>query len=135
MGAATLPTAVRTNFERVTGVPMIEGYGLTEGTCASTFMPLGDTRYGSVGPPLPYQRVKALRLDTEGRPTGDCAAGETGMLAISGPAVFPGYLRPGPDGPAPDPAGVIQGGRPLRGASFYTQVLPCRGFHTCHRRG
>ncbi|CPT91924.1 acyl-CoA synthetase [Mycobacteroides abscessus] len=115
VGAATLPTAVRTNFERVTGVPMIEGYGLTEGTCASTFMPLGDTRYGSVGPPLPYQRVKALRLDREGRPTGDCAAGETGMLAISGPAVFPGYLRPGPDGPAPDPAGVIQDGWLLTG--------------------
>ncbi|MGC7332190.1 AMP-binding protein, partial [Mycobacteroides abscessus subsp. massiliense] len=34
---------------------------------------------------------------------------------ISGPAVFPGYLRPGPDGPAPDPAGVIQDGWLLTG--------------------
>lgn len=115
VGAAALPTAVRANFEACTRVPMIEGYGLTEGTCASTFMPLGDTRYGSVGLPLPYQRVKALRLDTDGRAIGDCAAGETGMLAIAGPAVFPGYLRPGPNGPAPDPTDVIQDGWLLTG--------------------
>ncbi|WP_234791651.1 acyl-CoA synthetase [Mycolicibacterium mucogenicum] len=115
VGAAALPSAVRTDFEAATGVPMIEGYGLTEGTCASTFVPLGDTRYGSVGPPLPYQAVKAVHRDDAGRPTGDCPAGEVGMLAISGPAVFPGYLRHGPDGPVPDPAGVIEDGWLLTG--------------------
>ena len=115
VGAAALPNAVRSEFEAATGVPMIEGYGLTEGTCASTFVPLGDARYGSVGPPLPYQTVKAVHLDDDGRPAGDCPAGEVGMLAISGPAVFPGYLRQGPDGPAPDPAGVIEDGWLLTG--------------------
>lgn len=115
VGAAPLPSAVRADFESTTGVPMIEGYGLTEATCASTFMPLGDSRRGSVGPPLPYQRVRALRLDVEGRPDEVCPPGEVGMLAISGPAVFPGYLRPGPDGPAPDPAGVVVDGWLLTG--------------------
>ncbi len=115
VGAAALPTAVRREFEAATGVPMIEAYGLTEATCASTFVPLGDTRYGSVGRPLPYQHVKAVRLDEAGRPCGDCPAGEVGMLVISGPAVFPGYLRDGPDGPAPDPTGAIEDGWLLTG--------------------
>lgn len=115
VGAAALPTAVRTQFEAATGIPMIEGYGLTEATCASTFVPLGDARYGSVGLPLPYQQVKAVRLDDEGRPADDCPAGEVGVLAISGPAVFPGYLRQGPNGPAPDPTGVIEDGWLLTG--------------------
>ncbi|MEE6169663.1 MULTISPECIES: acyl-CoA synthetase [unclassified Mycolicibacterium] len=115
VGAAPLPSAVRADFESATGTPMIEGYGLTEGTCASTFMPLGDARHGSVGTPLPYQRVQALRLDDDGRPAGICPPGEIGMLAISGPAVFPGYLRASPNGPTPDPTGVVVDGWLLTG--------------------
>jgi len=115
VGAASLPTAVRTNFEATTGVPMLEAYGLTEATCASTIVPMGDTRCGSVGLPLPYQLVKAVRLDDQGRPAGDCPVGEVGVLAISGPAVFPGYLRHGHHGPVPEPTGVIADGWLLTG--------------------
>ncbi|MEV0342542.1 acyl-CoA synthetase [Nocardia sp. NPDC050713] len=110
VGAAPLPSLVRAEFESATGVSMIEGYGLTEATCANTIGPMTGGKPGSIGLPLPYQQIKALRIGTDGLPFGDCGPGEVGVLAIKGPSVFPGYLRPGPDGPAPDPTGVIVDG-------------------------
>ena len=91
VGASALPTAVRKDFESHTGVPLLEGYGLTEGTCASVRSFPEHPRPGSVGQRLPYQRVKTVRIDDEG--TGDdLPHGEVGNLAISGPTVFPGYV-------------------------------------------
>ncbi|MCP2321263.1 fatty-acyl-CoA synthase [Nocardia amikacinitolerans] len=110
VGAAPLPSRVRAEFESATGVSMIEGYGLTEATCANTIGPMIGGKPGSIGLPLPYQQIKAVRIGTDGVPSGDCGQGEIGVLAIKGPSVFPGYLRPGPDGPVPDPTGVIVDG-------------------------
>jgi fatty-acyl-CoA synthase len=115
VGAAPLPKSVRDSFESTAKVPMLEGYGLTEATCATATMPALDPRPGSVGLRLPYQRVKAVRVDADERPIADCAPGENGVLAIAGPSVFPGYLRPGPHGPAPDPSGKIFDGWLLTG--------------------
>ncbi|MFG2004351.1 AMP-binding protein [Spirillospora sp. NPDC048911] len=111
VGAAPLPERVRSGFESDAKVPMLEGYGLTEATCASAATPAFAPRAGSAGLRLPYQRIKAVRRDAGERPAGDCAPGETGELAISGPAVFPGYL--GPDGP--DPRGKVVDGWLLTG--------------------
>ena len=110
VGAAPLPPRVRERFEATAKVPLLEGYGLTEATCASAVTPVLATRAGSVGLRLPYQHIKAVTVDAGGLPAGDCAPGVTGVLAISGPAVFPGYLRPSPEGPCPDPAGKVSGG-------------------------
>ncbi|MEU6745944.1 acyl-CoA synthetase [Spirillospora sp. NPDC046719] len=107
VGAAPLPSRVRTAFEGTAKVPMLEGYGLTEATCATATTPAFAPRPGSVGLRLPYQHVKAVTVDAHDKPTGDCPPGTPGVLAIKGPSVFPGYLRPGPDGPAPDPTGKI----------------------------
>ncbi len=115
VGAAPLPKSVRDSFESTAKVPMLEGYGLTEATCATAAMPALDPRPGSVGLRLPYQRVKAVRVDADERPIADCGPGENGVLAIAGPSVFPGYLRPGPHGPAPDPSGKIFDGWLLTG--------------------
>lgn len=115
VGAAPLPKKVRTAFESSAKVPMLEGYGLTEATCATSTTPAFAPRAGSVGLRLPYQRVKAVTVDAEGRPVADCPPGRTGVLAIKGPNVFPGYLRPGPTGPAPDPTGKIYDGWLLTG--------------------
>jgi len=70
------------------GFPIIEGYGLTEGTCASTINPLGGERKpGTVGVALPGQRVATMR------PDGSlAAAGEPGEVVIKGPNVMRGYL-------------------------------------------
>ncbi|MFC7728545.1 AMP-binding protein [Actinomadura keratinilytica] len=115
VSAAPLPKTVCTAFESSTRVPMLEGYGLTEATCATATNPAFAPREGAVGLRLPYQHVKAVTVDADGKPVGDCLPGETGVLAVKGPSVFPGYLRPGPDGPAPDPAGKVFDGWLLTG--------------------
>jgi fatty-acyl-CoA synthase len=115
VGAAPLPKTVRERFESTTKVPMIEGYGLTEATCATASTPALAPRPGSVGMRMPYQRVKAVQVDGEDRPVADCAVGQSGVLAIAGPSVFPGYLTPGPHGPVPNPAGTVFDGWLLTG--------------------
>ncbi|WP_406079231.1 acyl-CoA synthetase [Micromonospora sp. NBC_00858] len=89
VGASPLPTAVRDNFQAHTGITLVEGYGLTEATCASARTFPDASRPGSVGQRLPYQRVRVVAADGtwEDRPFG-----ATGVLAISGPTVFPGYV-------------------------------------------
>jgi fatty-acyl-CoA synthase len=91
VGASALPAAVRKDFESHIGVPLLEGYGLTEGTCASVRSFPDHPRPGSVGQRLPYQHVKTVRIDDHGR-WHDLPLGEVGNLAISGPTVFPGYV-------------------------------------------
>ncbi|WP_280343636.1 acyl-CoA synthetase [Nocardia neocaledoniensis] len=115
VGAAPLPSRVRTTFEAMTGVPLLEGYGLTEATCVSVLAPMTGSEPGTVGLRLPYQRIKAVRVDDDGLPIGDRDPGEAGVLAIQGPSVFPGYLRAGRAGVAPDPTGVVVDGWLLTG--------------------
>ena len=91
VGAAPLPSAVREDFARHTGRRLLEGYGLTEATCASTWTRPGEERPGSVGRVLPGQQVKAVRIGDDGS-WADCAPGQTGLLVIGGPAVFAGYV-------------------------------------------
>ena len=91
VGASPLPTAVREGFARHTGRRLLEGYGLTEATCASTWNRPGADRPGSVGQVLPGQQVKAVRVGADGS-WQDCAPGEPGVLVIGGPAVFAGYV-------------------------------------------
>ena len=109
-GASPLPAAVREAFARRTGVGLLEGYGLTEATCASTWTRPGEERTGSVGRALPGQQVKAVRISANGS-WADCAPGETGVLVIGGPAVFAGYLTdPGPGGPRVSRGGAVRDG-------------------------
>ena len=81
VGAAPLPSSVREDFARHTGRPLLEGYGLTEATCASTWTRPGEERPGSVGRALPGQQVKAVRIGDDGslgglRPRPDRRAGD-----------------------------------------------------------
>ena len=51
-------------FEARFGVPILEGYGLTEGTCVSTLNPrAGERKVGSIGRALPGQEVKIVGDD------------------------------------------------------------------------
>lgn len=91
-GAAPLPVELMRRFEGATGVKILEGYGLTEGTCVSSINPpLGERRTGSIGLRIPFQQMKAVVLDDAGEYVRDCATGEAGVLVISGPNVFAGY--------------------------------------------
>ncbi|MDM0116675.1 acyl-CoA synthetase [Variovorax sp. J22R133] len=97
-GAAPMPVELMRSFQELTGLKILEGYGLTEGTCVSTCNPpLGERRTGSIGLRVPLQAMKAVMLDDAGAYARDCAVGEAGVLAISGPNVFAGYRDPGQD--------------------------------------
>ena len=94
-GAAPMPLEVFRRFEQITGVKILEGYGLTEGTCASCLNPpAGERRIGSIGLRLPYQEMKTFVIGADGLAERECAVGESGAVCIKGPNVFPGYLRP-----------------------------------------
>lgn len=91
-GSAPLARQVAQDVQARTGLVILEGYGLTEGTCISTLSPLrGERRIGSIGLRLPYQAMKVAQLDAQGRWLADCAPGENGHLLIHGPNVFAGY--------------------------------------------
>jgi len=90
-GAAPMPVEVFQAFEERTNLRILEGYGLTEGTCVSAVNPpLGERRIGSIGYRLPYQEMKVVREDGEGR-MQECAPDEIGLVVVRGPNVFPGY--------------------------------------------
>jgi fatty-acyl-CoA synthase len=91
VGASALPEAVRKDFESHTGISLVEGYGLTEATCASVRSFPDYPRPGSVGQRLPYQQLKAVRIDEVGT-WDDLPRGRVGNLVISGPTVFSGYV-------------------------------------------
>ncbi|WP_234360287.1 class I adenylate-forming enzyme family protein [Streptomyces sp. DSM 15324] len=87
-GAAPMPAELIARFERRYAVPIIEGYGLSEGTCASTLNPpAGPRKPGTVGLPLPGQTVAVM--DGEG---SLLPAGAVGEVVVRGPNVMRGYL-------------------------------------------
>jgi fatty-acyl-CoA synthase len=93
-GAAPMPVELFRNFEKRTGVRILEGYGLTEGGCVSSINPPnGISKIGSIGLRLPWQDMRVLVLDKYGRYERDATVDEAGVIAISGPNVFEGYLN------------------------------------------
>jgi fatty-acyl-CoA synthase len=110
VGASPLPPAIRDGFESATGIRLVEGYGLTEATCVSALSFPHHPRPGSVGQRLPYQQVKAVHVNADSEWV-DLPAGRVGVLAISGPTVFPGYVTDRrPDGPVLDGLGKLRDG-------------------------
>ena len=68
-GAAPLPASVREAFAAHTGRHLLEGYGLTEATCASTWTRPGEERPG-VGRPRPARPAGQSRPDRRRRVLG-----------------------------------------------------------------
>ncbi|AHC23526.1 MULTISPECIES: acyl-CoA synthetase [Mycobacteriaceae] len=90
-GASALPDTVRQDFLSATGVNLVEGYGLTEATCASARSFADHPRPGSVGQRMPYQQLRVVEIGDDGS-WHDVLPRQVGTLAISGPTVFPGYV-------------------------------------------
>jgi long-chain acyl-CoA synthetase len=87
-GAAPASADLLTSFEARYGFPLIEGYGLSEGTCGSTINPLdGVRKAGTVGLPFAGQRIAIA--DSRGI---HLPQGATGEVLIQGPNVMRGYL-------------------------------------------
>jgi long-chain acyl-CoA synthetase len=103
-GAAPLDPVVLAEWQRVTGLPLHEGYGLTEtGPVLTSTLVSGQPKAGSVGRALPG--VELRLVDSDGDALGDDpleeAAG-TGLVAARGANLFSGYWPDAAHGPAAD---------------------------------
>lgn len=97
-GSAPLSVELLRRFEAEAGVSVIEGYGLTEATCLCSLNPLaGVRRVGSVGLPAPMMSVSIVLLDETGAFVREAETDEVGVVSLSGPTIFRGYLSPGHD--------------------------------------
>jgi long-chain acyl-CoA synthetase len=86
-GGTAVQRAVAEKWKKTTGIPLIEGYGLTETSPVATANPLDIKDYtGSIGMPLPSTDI-TLRDDAG----HDVAPGEPGEVCIRGPQVMKGY--------------------------------------------
>jgi fatty-acyl-CoA synthase len=91
-GGAVCPAAVGARFEAATGLRLHETYGMTETAAVIAFNPgRGEPLAGSVGFRAPFSETRIVRLGEEG---SLCDAGETGVVQVRGPQVFPGYVDP-----------------------------------------
>jgi long-chain acyl-CoA synthetase len=86
-GSAPVPAEVMQRFEETFNCLVIEGYGLSESTCRSTFNPPDKRRPGSCGLPIGNEmRV----VDEEDR---DVSEGELGEIVLRGENILKGYYK------------------------------------------
>ncbi len=93
-GGSAIPVAVGKAIQDNFGLKVLEVYGMTETSSVQTMAyPDRPIRLGSVGLPVPYSRVRVVKLDADGRLDRDCAVDEIGVVIMAGPGVFGGYLN------------------------------------------
>ena len=86
-GGMAVQRAVAEKWLKVTGCPIIEGYGLSETSPVATCNPSdSDAFSGTIGLPLPSTEVAIL--DDNGTPV---PVGQVGEIAVRGPQVMAGY--------------------------------------------
>jgi len=93
-GGSAIPVAVGSAIEEKFKIPVIEVYGMTETSSVHTMAYLDrPIRLGSVGLPVPYSRVRIVKLDENDCVERDCGPDEIGVVIMAGPGVFGGYLN------------------------------------------
>ena len=87
-GSAPVPAEVMKRFEETFNCLVIEGYGLSESTCRSTFNPPNEQRRpGSCGKPIGNDMRVVDDADQE------VANGELGEIVLRGENILKGYYR------------------------------------------
>ena len=85
---AIMPATLNREFEKRFGVPLLDGYGITEtSTMVTMNWPTGARVLGSCGFPVPGLAVRIVD-PASGR---DVVPGQEGELIVRGPNVMPGY--------------------------------------------
>lgn len=88
-GGMAVQRAVAEKWRKVTGAPLIEGFGMTESSPVASVNPLdGSGRLGCIGLPVPSTDMRIV--DDAGNPLPQ---GETGEIQIKGPQVMKGYYN------------------------------------------
>jgi len=88
-GGMAVQRAVAEKWHEATGVPLAEGYGLSETSPVLTCNPVdGTERIGTIGIPVPNTEVRIL--DEDGNPV---EKGQPGEICAKGPQVMQGYWQ------------------------------------------
>jgi long-chain acyl-CoA synthetase len=88
-GGAALPVEVLRGFEEAFGVPVLEGYGLSETSPVASFNhPDRVQKPGSIGTP-----IRGVQMRVVDKEDGELPLGEVGEIVISGPNVMKGYWQ------------------------------------------
>ena len=88
-GAAPMPVDLFQRFEQKFRAFILEGYGLSEGTCVSSVNPPGgDRKIGSIGVPLPGQEMRIV--DDQDR---ELESSQVGEIVVKGDNVMQGYFK------------------------------------------
>jgi long-chain acyl-CoA synthetase len=106
-GGSAMPVEVLRKFEERFGVPVLEGYGLSETSPIATFNLLDRPRRpGSIGLPVWGVEIKLVNADGT-----ECGDGERGEICVRGHNVMKGYLgKPEATAQAIDPRGWFHTG-------------------------
>jgi long-chain acyl-CoA synthetase len=87
---AIMPATLNREFESRLGVPLLDGYGITEtSTMVTMNWATGGRVFGSCGLPVPGLAVRIVDPVSG----NDVAQGQEGELIVRGPNVMPGYLN------------------------------------------
>ncbi|NNE60687.1 MAG: AMP-binding protein [Woeseia sp.] len=88
-GGMAVQEAVAREWQKMTGVPILQAYGLTETSPAAIINPLDISGFsGSIGLPIPGTDV--MICDDDGKAL---AANEVGEICVRGPQVMEGYWQ------------------------------------------
>ncbi|MBC7545466.1 MAG: AMP-binding protein [Candidatus Sericytochromatia bacterium] len=88
-GAMAVQSAVSDRWKKITGTPLVEGYGLTEASPVVSCNPIdGHEQIGTIGLPFPSTEIKIVDDDGTELPIG-----EPGELCVRGPQVMAGYWQ------------------------------------------
>ena len=93
-GGSPLPSELAAAFEQKTGLNVRNLFGMTESAGLVSIAPVDGQRVpGGCGLRLPFTEVKAFKLDESGGPNmnAPCEPNETGIVALRGPHISPGY--------------------------------------------
>jgi long-chain acyl-CoA synthetase len=120
-GGMAVQKVVSDKWLALTGLPIIEGYGLSETSPVATSNPVTSTEYtGTIGLPVPNTEI--VILDDEGQPV---PLGQAGEIAIRGPQVMAGYWqRPDETAKVMTPDGFFKSGDVgIMDESGYTRIV------------
>ncbi|RZI39882.1 long-chain fatty acid--CoA ligase [Herbaspirillum sp. HC18] len=106
-GGMAVQQAVADKWLKVTGCPIVEGYGLSETSPSATINPATATEFsGAIGLPIPSTDIAILDDDGKAVPIG-----QPGEIAIRGPQVMVGYWnRPDETAKVMTPDGFFKSG-------------------------
>ncbi|MDO8681510.1 MAG: AMP-binding protein [Acidobacteriota bacterium] len=87
-GGMALVPVIGERWEKATGTPIYQGYGLTETSPVATLNPFQRPKREAIGVPVPGTDVRFVDADNK-----EVAFGEVGELWIKGPQVMQGYWQ------------------------------------------